>query len=382
MNYKKDMHKRSFFTEAIFFLSMITCATSNGSNTVVPATWTVVGAGPVGIAAVGLILDKGVAPENIVWIDIEFNVGRMGKYYRNVPGNSTVRQYIDFLKTCKIFQAVQSDSLNHLLSMPLDQTPELKFIVDPLLDITRYLTTKVRVIKDEMVALDCYHDQWHLKTKEVSLLSENVVLATGAHPKTMLYEGIPVIPLDLALDKKVLATYIQPEDTVAVIGSSHSALLVVKHLTELSVDSIINFYKKPITYPTIFRGRIAWQESGLKGDLAIWTKTVLEKNKPANVLRVDYDSASFESLLKTCTKIIYALGYERNNLPSINGDASVYDKYDVTSGIIAPRLFGLGIAFPEEHSDALGTTEPLVGLPYLTFGALLASLEKNNKGIS
>jgi malic enzyme len=56
--------------------------------------WVVVGAGPAGIATVGVLLDLGIDPQGIVWLDPEFNVGRMGAYYQNVPGNSRVAEFV------------------------------------------------------------------------------------------------------------------------------------------------------------------------------------------------------------------------------------------------------------------------------------------------
>ena len=40
--------------------------------------WTVIGAGPAGIAAVGKLLDHGIAPEKIAWIDPAFAAGDLG----------------------------------------------------------------------------------------------------------------------------------------------------------------------------------------------------------------------------------------------------------------------------------------------------------------
>ena len=61
------------------------------ADTTTHAQWTVIGAGPTGIMAVGLILDSGVPAEDIILVDRDgFEVGRMGKFYKNVPGNGRV----------------------------------------------------------------------------------------------------------------------------------------------------------------------------------------------------------------------------------------------------------------------------------------------------
>lgn len=361
---------------AIFFVSLTMA--SKGDDVLSTASWTVVGAGPSGIMALGIILDSGVPAHKIVWIDPEFNVGRMGSCYQNVPGNGTVQQYLMVLKTSTLFHQVKSEAIDLLHKLPLDHTPKLKLIIDPFLDITRYFCTKVIALRATMRSLNFKNNQWHITTDSTSFCSKNVVLATGAHPRVLQYEGIEQIPLDIALDKDALAKMVTPEDTVAVIGSAHSALLVVRHLTELPVSRIINFYTNPIVYPTPMHRGIAWQETGLKGELATWTKTVLDVNPPKNLIRVRADQESLAAYLPECTKIIYAVGFERNDLPFINGDKSLYEEYDKSTGIIAPHCYGVGIAFPQEKVDPLGNVEYLVGLPYLKFDALYDALYGKN----
>ncbi len=337
-------------------------ATANDYSLNVP--WTVIGAGPAGISVVGILLDSGVQTNQIVWIDLEFNVGRLGKYYQNVPGNAKVSQYITFLKACNTFGFCKSSAIDFLFNMPLDKTPELRFIIEPLYDITQYLKTKTIALQDELMALDFHDNQWFVDTKTTGLRSDHVILATGSHPRDLLYEGKKQIPLDQALDKKILAANLTKDDIVGVVGSAHSALLIVKYLTELPVKAIYNFYKKPIVYPTPVANGVAWQEAGIKGELATWTQNVLTKNPPINLKRIFNTPQAMKRWLARCTKIIYAAGFDRNELPSIGGDQTLYDNYDCSAGVIGPRLFGVGIAFPEKRIDPLGNVEYLVGLPF------------------
>ena len=46
-----------------------------------PFQWAVVGAGPAGIAAVGKLLDHGVLPKTILWLDPQFCVGDLGRFW-------------------------------------------------------------------------------------------------------------------------------------------------------------------------------------------------------------------------------------------------------------------------------------------------------------
>lgn len=323
--------------------------------------WTVVGAGPAGIASVGLLVDSGIQPDHIAWIDPKFDVGRIGEYYTNVPGNATTQMYIDFLRACKTFMECKSEAINQLYASELNKEFKLQIIVNPLRDITAYLRTivKVKSFEDKISSLDYKDKLWQVGTEQTLIYSKNVILATGSTPRTFDYECKNVIPLDLALDIRNLKTIVRPDDTVAVVGSAHSAVLLMMYLTEIGVARIINFYKHPISYPTEnFDG---WN-AGLKGDTARWAKNVLEKNPPANLLRIFNTPEALKKWMPVCTKIIYACGFERTELPPINGDPSIYDRYDTSSGIIAPGLFGVGIAFPEHYKDSLGNLEIGIGL--------------------
>ena len=92
-----------------------------------------------------------------------------------------------------------------------------------------------------------------------------------------------------------------------------------------------------------------------------WAKNVLEANPPANLVRVFNNPESRKAWLPLCNKIIYAIGYQRNELPTI--EHCDYIAYDDQTGIIGPHLFGLGIAFPETYTDEeTGKKIPKVGL--------------------
>jgi hypothetical protein len=64
--------------------------------------------------------------------------------------------------------------------------------------------------------------------------------------------------------------------------------------------------------------------------------------------------------LPQCDKVIYAIGFERRHLPVIEGVGHV--DYIEECGIIAPGLFGFGIAYPEAKINFIGRKEYRVGL--------------------
>lgn len=295
--------------------------------------WAIIGAGVGGITALAVLLDSGVEPSNVVWIDPEFNIGRMGKYYRNIPGNVQTQRLLLYLHECPYFKDINSCYKDALYTYALDEYQPLHVIVDPLIDFTKYLCSQVVSIQDTINSLAYHDDYWSVQGTNTIINAKKVILAIGAYPKRLNYD-IPEIPLDNALDKDILATYVSPDDCVAVFGGMHSAILILKYLSECcSVKQIINFYIDPYFYDA----------PGLEGATAAWAKEVLEKNPPSNLMRVLSTAENKQQLLPQCTKVIYAIGYEPNPIV-VNGRTHLL--FDENTGIIDQNLYGIGIAFP------------------------------------
>lgn len=323
--------------------------------------WAVVGAGPAGVIAVGVLLELHVPPSHIVWIDPEFNVGRLGKYYENVPANSRAQEMAAFIKSCEAFRACDSPSLQALLNYPTYAEFLLHMIAHPLKDIAHHMMQRgIHSTQDTLIQLDHEYHAWHLITTHNSYSAKRVILALGAEPIELDYPVPVVIPLDSALDKQKLTQLIDPDDTIAVVGSGASAILLLKYLSEIPVRQVINFYKH--------HHAIARRKSLIRGITADWIKNVLEKRPPANLLRITNTPENRDLYLPQCTKIIYALGYKRNVMP-INGPWEIPSPN--RTGILGPGLFGIGFAFPEEitYPSTQGTvTVPLVGVTsFMTF---------------
>lgn len=315
------------------------------------AEWVIVGAGPAGIIIIALLLELGTDPKSIIWLDPEFNVGRLGKYYTNVPGNAKTKIYIEFLQSCQIFQEANSPAFEKLYNLDQEAEYPLQVIIEPLADISKYLCTKVRCKKNSLCTLNFADDVWHIGTSQECFTSSHVVLAIGSHPKKLDYDCKNEIPLDLALDKETLREYVCLNDTVAVVGSAQSAILLLKYLSELPVGRILNFYRNEIEFDG---------ESGLKAATARWARDVLLKTPPANLLRLYNSCDALKAWLPICTKIIYAVGYERNDLPTIAN--APYLNFNDPNGVLGPRLFGIGIAFPEKYEDENGKIISRIGL--------------------
>ena len=295
--------------------------------------WAIIGAGVAGITALAVLIDTGVDPATIAWIDPEFNIGRMGKYYRNIPGNVQTSRLLLYLQECPFFKDIPSAFKEALYTYKLEEYQPLHVIVDPLIDFTQYLRNRVNPIQDTIASLEYEGDYWSLEGSKGTIHAQKVILAVGAYPKKLNYD-IAEIPLDEALDRATLAIYVSPQDTIAVFGGMHSAILILKYLAEDNLGKrVINFYIDPYFYGA----------PGLEGATAAWAQEVLEKNPPHNMMRVLSTPENLQNLLPLCNKAIYAIGYQQNPI-MVNGSCQL--SFDEHTGIIDHNLYGIGIAFP------------------------------------
>ena len=324
------------------------------------AEWVIIGAGPAGIIAVAILKDLGIPDDSIIWIDPLFKVGRLGEFYANVPGNTKNKKFVEFLETSTSMAELVQNDIDYLKSLDPEGYSILDVVITPLQKISDIFSKEVHSKVTKMTNLSFFNDIWHIETPHGIYTGRNVILATGCYPKTLEYGINEVIPLDYALDTTTLKSLIKPYDTIAVVGGSHSAVLVLKFLLEAGAKKIYNFYKGPIIYAVDMGAWTLYNTHGLKGTAAEWAKNVLEKNCPLEIERIINTEENRTKYLPLCNKIIYAVGYQMNEIPS--KDESFELSFNPETGIIGPRLFGIGLAFPGTYTDPYGNKELLIGL--------------------
>ena len=324
-----------------------------------PFQWAVIGAGPAGIAAVGQLIDHGIAPEKIAWVDPDFTVGAFGTDWKNVPSNTKVKLFTAFLTACNAFEYAQCDHDFALTTLPAMDTCQLNAMAEPLQWVTKRLQKKVTCFTDFAESLALANRHWHIHLGEHIIQAKNTVLATGSEPKTLAYANPETIPMPIAMNPEQLAVHCQPTDTVAVFGSSHSAILAIRFLLEAGVKKVINFYRSPLRYAVPMDNWTLYDDTGLKGSAAQWAREHIDGTQPPGLARHLSTEAHIEQYLPLCNKAVYAVGFQRRHIPM--RDFGVLD-YDPRTGIIAPGLFGFGIGFPEEKENPFGFKESRVGL--------------------
>lgn len=145
---------------------------------------------------------------------------------------------------------------------------------------------------------------------------------------------------------------------MGVFGSSHSAVLVLANLAK--AKQIHNFYRSPHLYAVEMGNWILFDNTGLKGFAAGWAREHLDGHLPKNLKRTLVSDPTFKEVLAMCTKVIYAVGFEKRAIPIIEPYPNA--TYQENVGVIAPGIFGLGIAYPQAQLDPFGHKEYRVGL--------------------
>ncbi len=322
--------------------------------------WAVIGAGPAGIAAVGKLLDAGINPNRLAWVDPAFSVGDFGTKWRNVSSNTKAGLFLNFLHACQSFHYADANVDFSLNAINPSETCLLHLMSEPLEWVTQQLSQTVRTLKDHVEELQLKNNHWNLTLSDQIIQAKQVVLAIGSEPKTLSYSGVKTIPLEVAMDSERLGQQCHPEDCIAVFGSSHSAVISLRNLIEYSsAKKVINFYRAPLRYAIDLGDEILFDDTGLKGLTAAWARTHLHGTPPEKLQRVHASDENIEHWLPHCNKAIYAVGFEHRGITITDLKKLEYNPYN---GIIAPGLFGLGIAFPQAKIDRFGNLEYRVGL--------------------
>lgn len=236
----------------------------------------------------------------------------------------------------------------------------------------------------------------------ISASSDLLFLCTGSYPQRQdlrdIAEKRAIIHLDKCLKpsdlkRKLLNGFKKmPESiknpTIAVIGASHSAILVLRNLHRLASNPenglkelrIKWFTRHELRYAEERDGWIKRDNTGLKGEVATWAKENLEADtfptsdvsKYLEKVKTSPETEEKDMVehLHGCQFEVQAVGFTRNLLPLIERNGAPLDiKYDhETSGFVDAQgekirgLYGAGIAFPEKVVDPEGDTEYAVGL--------------------
>lgn len=163
-----------------------------------------------------------------------------------------------------------------------------------------------------------------------------------------------------------------------MIGSSHSAILILRTLLNHTSLHIVNLFRSALRYAEYLDdGRIKYDNTGLKGEAAAWAKANLCDEQGTccdgrieRICTVAEEARLYDYWLPKCNWVVWAIGYERNEMPKVKLENKIVtilghdgqQRLIDANGHAIPGLFGLGIAFPELVLDPSGAYEQSVGL--------------------
>ncbi|KAI1354346.1 hypothetical protein F5Y01DRAFT_273841 [Xylaria sp. FL0043] len=383
------------------------------------ASAVVVGAGPGGITVLGNLLEHGTELQTdqrkLVWVDPHFQGGRVNSRYREVPSNTKVGLFVQFAHDVSPFRAIveegpKPNALTALQELPQDQGCRLSYAADMCLMLTKGLAVHPHVQahqgKVASATLDERSKLWtvrfddgqHVTTSRIALCTGSAPVSKALPAIEKMGQNLSPVDLDIALTPSILAKTFDPaaKATVAVIGASHSAILVLMNFVNLASSShphlrIKWFTRNKLRYAEYKDGWILRDNTGLKGQAAEWARQNLDEdtfpNSPVSkvitkVWTAGREEEAYAAEFPKCTHVVQAVGYARNPLPSLEAigkdggpPKSLQVEYDNINGRFytpdgskseqarryVPGLFGAGIAFPERVTDPLGNVEYAVG---------------------
>jgi hypothetical protein len=227
----------------------------------------------------------------VTWIDPSFATGRMGEYYKNVPSNTLNGDLLRAFEICDSLCLAEAEATVKLrggiimTDLERKKCYDLGIFVDTLVEVTTLLKAKCTTVVGKTVEARMESEasggvwrvcvdgpegpQWFESAAllvccgaaPVQLPSFCTSPALSVLPYTTLGDTVlhnldyMVNPAHVrALRTKSICSDLQEpstcplEETWAVVGNSHSAMLVVKNLHDCGVKRILNFHRSDLKF--------------------------------------------------------------------------------------------------------------------------------------
>ena len=288
----------------------------------------------------------------ITLIDPYFDGGdlarKWGSVISNTPWSKTIDAFNRFLPSFPLPQWA--------LDLPLDLPTPLCKIAQLSREMLVSLIPKLTVIQGQVTEVDWISNEWSITVRKytgLTVYKANALCFTqGSIPKT-LNLPIPSIPLEIALNPKLLPQYVHPGQNVIVFGTMHSGTLILKNLVDCSAQRIIGFYKGS----TPFRYSRDGVYDGIKLDAATIADAISAGIYPS-VQCISLDDIS--ALIRESQRanwVVYAIGFEPREFIIKKEGQPVADKntYDGATGACKTltNAWGFGIAYPNQAPDGI-----------------------------
>ncbi|MBV8803272.1 MAG: hypothetical protein JO131_10000 [Gammaproteobacteria bacterium] len=348
------------------------------------AEFTFIGAGPSNLILIVNVLGRGIDPKQITVIG-----DQKGGAFANelsagssVPGNTKTKEYKKLYED--LYKLVPSILPPKAMKFDLDAeqdetTCSLNVAAGPLRYIAEKISNIVNYIEGRAIKIKKTDKGYHIAFKRLNGSSESIythqaILGIGGEPRVgklpSQYKDIQILnPHDTFIDSVVREKFSSRKLILANIGSSHSAALATMHFIKAG-HSVVQFMNKEYLYAeTIINPNgskmIKHDDTGLKGEVARWTKEFLKDlsggNSPYHTSYKRYigkDKNEIETLLKKhlngCTHAVFTIGY--NPAQTLKVEGFVLSRENHNSKTMQfhnmKGLWGNGLAFAEMVNNA------------------------------
>ena len=328
---------------------------------------TLIGFGIAGQLLLSYILDI-VPGYKVKIIDPDFLGGDLIREYSGIHSNTMIGQKLESLAR------LPNNWSETISSLKARGAPEDTVLLADLITDLRKSSGRnaanCNFIYDKVSSVTWNEEakRWLLHLESGTEHSTALICFCGGMTPRQVDYGIPIIPLSMALDTLRLARMIQKGQHIIVVGSAHSATLVLKHLNTIPDISVSCIYRgsKPFKYA---RDN---QYDGIKKESAEIADAI-EGGQYANLEFVKSDDvAAISRAVKKADWVIQASGFVPR-FPVINiGNTPVIPTWDAATGLAKelPQAQAFGACVPAT------TTINEKAYPDISVGSFVEQMEQ------
>ena len=298
----------------------------------------IVGSGAAGLLFLWHLQKSQVQPNDIVIIDPHHDGGGLQRRWSTVRSNTIWSQTLD------VFDLSTSTVPAAWKDIDPSQPAALQHSIAILRHMTRDFMSQCEIVHGFVDQIEKHSDGklWFITLADKSNYTVPVVILAHGSESKQLSLPISSIPLECALSKERLETYVNKNSRVLLFGTSHSGTLIMRNLHEIGVHTTA-FYNT--TKPFYFARD--GEYDGIKQDSSEIADAILMNTYPRLQLANVTDTAQLIKASRKADWVIYAIGFKARSNIKVNLT------YDGKTGVIleSPGLWGFGIAFPNKADD-------------------------------
>lgn len=301
----------------------------------------IIGYGITGMLALAILQQNSINLSRVCVIDPYYDGGALIREYGNVVSNTPLSKLTTALKSINSEYRLPEEYSNY----DENKITPLYVLVNIIKDFTKLLLSKVDKYESRVISIDSGIDYTIETDNNNTIKSKIVLFCQGSSPKKLSC-GIPVVPLNVALNIDLLKYYVKPKDRVILFGTAHSGTLILENLHKLNIQTTAIHKSR---FPFLFAKD--GEYDGIKEEAERIANEILnnqhENLKLLNISEID----SIIRASKEANWVIYSIGFETQKIRG-NFDTT---KYDSTSGKIldTEKAYGFGIAYPSLAPDSI-----------------------------